>query len=62
MAATFTLTSSSGLFQGYAMPMHIGAHVYMFLFPYLETYLFFFLLKMYPKNHTLSVGFELIKF
>ena len=40
------------------MLMHIWAHVYIVFFSHTQPW-FFFLLKMHPKNHSLSVDFEL---
>ena len=62
MAAT-TFASCSGPFQGYidTVPLHIWAHMYIFRFFFTHN-LDFFSLKMYPKNHALSVSFELNNF
>lgn len=57
MAAT-TFTSSDGPFQWYSMPVHIWAHISTSLSLFTQNF-DFFSLKIYPKNLSLSVHFEL---
>lgn len=57
MAAT-TFTSSDGPCQWYSMPVHIWAHISTSLSLFTQNF-DFFSLKIYPKNLSLSVHFEL---
>ena len=58
LAAT-TCTSSGGLFQWYSVPVHIRARISTSLSLLTQNFDVFFSFKIYPKNLSLSVHFEL---